>query len=171
MATSFDRWEKDPFFLAAEEVQESADRCVALFFLPIPFRGLSLSLSLSLSPLLWVGWPRFALLCSVAIADPVLTSVGSLFASTQDGIGLSGMGAGEERGRFRGGKRHWRPYSCAASPRAAHGAWYRQVAGELVALIVHFEVVLLHVPIAVVPLLNSLVFYSVIGISYRLSDV
>lgn len=27
-----------------------------------------------------------------------------------------------------------------------------------------FEVVLLHVPIAVVPLLNSLVFYSVIGI-------
>jgi hypothetical protein len=26
MATSFDRWEKDPFFLAAEEVQESADR-------------------------------------------------------------------------------------------------------------------------------------------------
>jgi len=32
MATSFDRWEKDPFFLAAEEVQESADRCVALLF-------------------------------------------------------------------------------------------------------------------------------------------
>jgi hypothetical protein len=28
MATSYDRWEKDPFFLAAEEVQESADRCV-----------------------------------------------------------------------------------------------------------------------------------------------
>ncbi|XP_057430009.1 uncharacterized protein LOC130723088 isoform X2 [Lotus japonicus] len=26
MATSFDRWEKDPFFNAAEEVQESADR-------------------------------------------------------------------------------------------------------------------------------------------------
>ncbi|PON54246.1 Syntaxin 6, N-terminal [Parasponia andersonii] len=26
MATSFDRWEKDPFFSAAEEVQESADR-------------------------------------------------------------------------------------------------------------------------------------------------
>ncbi|KDP41646.1 hypothetical protein JCGZ_16053 [Jatropha curcas] len=26
MATSFDRWEKDPFFPAAEEVQESADR-------------------------------------------------------------------------------------------------------------------------------------------------
>lgn len=26
MASSFDRWEKDPFFSAAEEVQESADR-------------------------------------------------------------------------------------------------------------------------------------------------
>ncbi|KAJ1686990.1 hypothetical protein LUZ63_018380 [Rhynchospora breviuscula] len=26
MATSFDRWEKDPFFAAAEEVQESSDR-------------------------------------------------------------------------------------------------------------------------------------------------
>lgn len=26
MASSFDRWEKDPFFTAAEEVQESADR-------------------------------------------------------------------------------------------------------------------------------------------------
>lgn len=26
MATCFDRWEKDPFFPAAEEVQESADR-------------------------------------------------------------------------------------------------------------------------------------------------
>ncbi|TKY57875.1 Syntaxin-61 protein [Spatholobus suberectus] len=26
MASSFDRWEKDPFFNAAEEVQESADR-------------------------------------------------------------------------------------------------------------------------------------------------
>jgi len=35
MATSFDRWEKDPFFLAAEEVQESADRCVAPFIFPI----------------------------------------------------------------------------------------------------------------------------------------
>lgn len=35
MATSFDRWEKDPFFPAAEEVQESADRCAASFlFLP-----------------------------------------------------------------------------------------------------------------------------------------
>lgn len=26
MATAFDRWEKDPFFYAAEEVQESTDR-------------------------------------------------------------------------------------------------------------------------------------------------
>jgi len=26
MASNFDRWEKDPFFNAAEEVQESADR-------------------------------------------------------------------------------------------------------------------------------------------------
>lgn len=26
MAMHFDRWEKDPFFSAAEEVQESADR-------------------------------------------------------------------------------------------------------------------------------------------------
>ena len=26
MASHFDRWEKDPFFSAAEEVQESADR-------------------------------------------------------------------------------------------------------------------------------------------------
>ncbi|CAL0323810.1 unnamed protein product [Lupinus luteus] len=26
MASSFDRWEKDPFFIAAEEIQESADR-------------------------------------------------------------------------------------------------------------------------------------------------
>jgi hypothetical protein len=34
MATSFDRWEKDPFFRAAEEVQESADRCVALPSMP-----------------------------------------------------------------------------------------------------------------------------------------
>ncbi|TVU47998.1 hypothetical protein EJB05_07617 [Eragrostis curvula] len=31
MATSFDRWEKDPFFLAAEEVQESADRMESLY--------------------------------------------------------------------------------------------------------------------------------------------
>lgn len=30
MASGFDRWEKDPFFPAAEEVQDSADRC----FLP-----------------------------------------------------------------------------------------------------------------------------------------
>jgi hypothetical protein len=33
MATSFDRWEKDPFFLAAEEVQESADRYALYRFL------------------------------------------------------------------------------------------------------------------------------------------
>lgn len=26
MASQFDRWEKDPFFSAAEEVQESTDR-------------------------------------------------------------------------------------------------------------------------------------------------
>lgn len=26
MASSFERWEKDPFFSVAEEVQESADR-------------------------------------------------------------------------------------------------------------------------------------------------
>lgn len=34
MASSFDRWEKDPFFSAAEEVQESADRycCSSLLF-------------------------------------------------------------------------------------------------------------------------------------------
>ncbi|KAK1554195.1 hypothetical protein Q3G72_009140 [Acer saccharum] len=31
MATSFDRWEKDPFFSAAEEVQESADRMESLY--------------------------------------------------------------------------------------------------------------------------------------------
>ncbi|CAL5206067.1 unnamed protein product [Lathyrus oleraceus] len=31
MATSFDRWEKDPFFNAAEEVQESADRMESTF--------------------------------------------------------------------------------------------------------------------------------------------
>uniref|UniRef100_A0ACD5XD99 Uncharacterized protein n=1 Tax=Avena sativa TaxID=4498 RepID=A0ACD5XD99_AVESA len=31
MATSFDRWEKDPFFLAAEEVQESADRMESVY--------------------------------------------------------------------------------------------------------------------------------------------
>lgn len=30
MASSFDRWEKDPFFSAAEEVQESADRYILL---------------------------------------------------------------------------------------------------------------------------------------------
>lgn len=30
MASSFDRWEKDPFFNAAEEVQESADRYIRL---------------------------------------------------------------------------------------------------------------------------------------------
>jgi hypothetical protein len=35
MATSFDRWEKDPFFLAAEEVQESADR-YALYRFNLP---------------------------------------------------------------------------------------------------------------------------------------
>uniref|UniRef100_A0A0D9XIR6 Syntaxin 6/10/61 N-terminal domain-containing protein n=1 Tax=Leersia perrieri TaxID=77586 RepID=A0A0D9XIR6_9ORYZ len=33
MATSFDRWEKDPFFPAAEEVQESADRIEGLVVL------------------------------------------------------------------------------------------------------------------------------------------
>ncbi|KQK23014.1 uncharacterized protein LOC100821245 [Brachypodium distachyon] len=31
MATSFDRWEKDPFFTAAEEVQESADRMESVY--------------------------------------------------------------------------------------------------------------------------------------------
>lgn len=31
MATCFDRWEKDPFFLAAEEVQESADRMESVY--------------------------------------------------------------------------------------------------------------------------------------------
>ncbi|KAK3150810.1 hypothetical protein QOZ80_3AG0238100 [Eleusine coracana subsp. coracana] len=31
MATSFDRWEKDPFFRAAEEVQESADRMESMY--------------------------------------------------------------------------------------------------------------------------------------------
>ena len=31
MASSFDRWEKDPYFSAAEEVQESADRYLFLF--------------------------------------------------------------------------------------------------------------------------------------------
>jgi len=40
MASSFDRWEKDPFFNAAEEVQESADRFTHLLefssiFVPI----------------------------------------------------------------------------------------------------------------------------------------
>ncbi|KAG1368596.1 hypothetical protein COCNU_14G010640 [Cocos nucifera] len=31
MATCFDRWEKDPFFAAAEEVQESADRMESVY--------------------------------------------------------------------------------------------------------------------------------------------
>lgn len=31
MATCFDRWEKDPFFLAAEEVQESTDRMESVY--------------------------------------------------------------------------------------------------------------------------------------------
>ncbi|KAJ0026282.1 hypothetical protein Pint_08674 [Pistacia integerrima] len=31
MASSFDRWEKDPFFTAAEEVQESADRMESMY--------------------------------------------------------------------------------------------------------------------------------------------
>ncbi|KAL6648604.1 hypothetical protein ACP70R_012828 [Stipagrostis hirtigluma subsp. patula] len=31
MATSFDRWEKDPFFQAAEEVQEAADRMESVY--------------------------------------------------------------------------------------------------------------------------------------------
>ncbi|KAK8958886.1 hypothetical protein KSP40_PGU009030 [Platanthera guangdongensis] len=31
MATAFDRWEKDPFFYAAEEVQESADRLESVY--------------------------------------------------------------------------------------------------------------------------------------------
>ncbi|XP_040378009.1 uncharacterized protein LOC102722662 isoform X1 [Oryza brachyantha] len=31
MATSFDRWEKDPFFPAAEEVQQSADRMESVY--------------------------------------------------------------------------------------------------------------------------------------------
>lgn len=31
MATAFDRWEKDPFFYAAEEVQESADRMESVY--------------------------------------------------------------------------------------------------------------------------------------------
>jgi len=37
MATSFDRWEKDPFFNAAEEVQESSDRYLSFFQLGFPF--------------------------------------------------------------------------------------------------------------------------------------
>lgn len=28
MTSTFDRWEKDPFFSAAEDVQESSDRCI-----------------------------------------------------------------------------------------------------------------------------------------------
>lgn len=40
MTTSLDRWEKDPFFAAAEEVQESADRFRLSFF----SRTLTLSL-------------------------------------------------------------------------------------------------------------------------------
>lgn len=31
MATTFDRWEKDPFFAAAEEVQDSADRLESVY--------------------------------------------------------------------------------------------------------------------------------------------
>lgn len=37
MATSFDRWEKDPFFSAAEEVQESADRYGIIEGFVVPF--------------------------------------------------------------------------------------------------------------------------------------
>jgi hypothetical protein len=59
MATSFDRWEKDPFFRAAEEVQESADRCVALPSMPS-----------SASPFRSCWLPRRV------FADPVLTSSG-----------------------------------------------------------------------------------------------
>lgn len=41
MASNFEQWEKDPFFPAAEEVQESADRfqiwvyCIFTFFTQI----------------------------------------------------------------------------------------------------------------------------------------
>ena len=35
MATCFERWEKDPFFPAAEEVQESCDRYHIVLFLGI----------------------------------------------------------------------------------------------------------------------------------------
>ena len=74
--------------------------------------------------------------------------------SAQDGIGVQDMGTGEERGRSGGGGRYRRrAYGRRASPRAAHGARHRQVAGELVALapIVHFAVILFRDPIAVVP--------------------
>lgn len=40
MASAFDRWEKDPFFYAAEEVQESADRyqiSLGIQFCSVPF--------------------------------------------------------------------------------------------------------------------------------------
>lgn len=39
MASSFDRWEKDPFFSAAEEVQESADRYHFVYLFIFPSRA------------------------------------------------------------------------------------------------------------------------------------
>jgi len=48
MATSFDRWEKDPFFNAAEEVQESSDRYLSFLQLGFPFVFLCLIQSLIL---------------------------------------------------------------------------------------------------------------------------
>lgn len=43
MASNFDRWEKDPFFSAAEEVQESADRYTHGLFARLGFINLLIS--------------------------------------------------------------------------------------------------------------------------------
>ena len=45
MASHFDRWEKDPFFSAAEEVQESADRYLSVARIGFDFLNFKFSRS------------------------------------------------------------------------------------------------------------------------------
>lgn len=56
MATVLDRWEKDPFFYAAEVVQESADRCRIVHTVTVSTLGCSF---LNIPMFSLAGWNRF----------------------------------------------------------------------------------------------------------------
>jgi len=61
MATCFDRWEKDPFFPAAEEVQESCDRYQIVLFLigASMIKGILFVYLFDFGLILLLGWNPF----------------------------------------------------------------------------------------------------------------